>query len=307
MASSRCLVSDIIELTARGQSRFLVHRDILTSQSQPFRNAVSGVWKESTERKIDLHDWDRDTVGCLVEFLYTGNYSYPDPDPASAVVSDRTAPPPAAAVRARSLRDRSPDELSRSRPLTPLEQCLPRCLPENRETDAERLSGFAPEHHEYREPLLTHAAVYALACYKDVRPLRCLALRRLVMTLGAISPVRADARLPPGIVDVVRYVYAHTDALRSSEEPLRRVMAQFAALNFPALQTRPDFAELLAEGGDFVNDLMAKVSRRLVAAEKGLGVSVGSAAAPRRFVARIRVSAFFLCFFGRDGMFMGAS
>lgn len=283
------MASDIIELTARGQSRFLVHKDILASQSQPFRNAVSGVWKESTERKINLDDWDKDTVGRLVEFLYTGNYSYPDPDPAS-VVSDRTP----AAVRARSLRDRSPDESSRSRPLTPLEQCLPRCFTENRKTDAERLSGFAPEHHEYREPLLAHAAVYALACYKDIHPLQCLALRRLVMTLSAISPVRGNARLPPGIIDVVRYVYAHTDALRSSEEPLRRVVAQFAALNFPALQTKPEFAELLTEGGDFVTDLMAKVSRRLVAAEKGLGVSVGGAAAPRRFVARIRVSAFLL-------------
>lgn len=294
------MASDIIELTARGQSRFFVHKDILASQSQPFRNAITGVWKESTEHKIDLEDWDQDTVGRLIEFLYTGNYSYPDPEPASVVPdSQDSAWTTPATVRSQSLRDHSPDSSYRSRPLTPLEQCLPRCFLENRKTDAERLECFVPEQHEFKEALLSHAAVYALACYKDVDSLQLLALRRLAMTLSAISPIRVDARLSMGIADVVKYVYSHTDALRSSEEPLRRIVSQFAALNFPALQAKAEFAELLSEGGDFVNDLMAKVSRRLVAAERELGATVEGGVGPVRFVSRIRVSwlDFFLLFF----------
>lgn len=76
-----------------GESRFLVHRDILTSQSKPFRDALSGEWKEATELKIDLQDWGEATVGQMVEFLYRGSYHYPAPEaisPESALATDET-------------------------------------------------------------------------------------------------------------------------------------------------------------------------------------------------------------------------
>lgn len=296
------MASDIIELTAKGQARILVHKDILTSQSQPFRNAITGVWKESAERKINLEDWDKETVGRLVEFLYTGNYSYPDPEPilpeqqVSAVLdrgaSQQGTKTPGTrtpgTIQSQGSGGDSPSD--RHCPLTPLDQCLPRCLLENRKTDAERLELFLPDQHGYKEALLSHAAVYALARYKAVDSLQILALKRLTMTLSRISQILPGSRLPLGVVDLVKYVYSHTDALRSSEEPLRRLISQFAALNFPALQTGAEFVELMSEGGDFVNDLMAKVSRRLVAAETGLAISVTGGSGPLRFISRIRVS-----------------
>lgn len=298
------MASDIIELTAKGQSRLLVHKDILTSQSQPFRNAITGVWKESAERKIDLEDWDKETVGRLVEFLYTGNYSYPDPEPILprqqqqqqvSVVPDGdagqqspTAPGTIQSSQGSGGGGGSPSD--RRCPLTPLDQCLPRCLQESRKTDAERLEWFLPDQHGYKEALLSHAAVYALARYKAVDSLQILALRRLTMTLSRISQILPDSSLPLGVIDLVKYVYSHTDALSSTEEPLRRLISQFAALNFPALQTGAEFVELMSEGGDFVNDLMAKVSRRLVAAETGPGISAAGSSGPPRFISRIRVS-----------------
>lgn len=42
------------------------------SQSEPFKNAITGGWSETTECKLSLHEWDGETVGRLVEFLYTG-------------------------------------------------------------------------------------------------------------------------------------------------------------------------------------------------------------------------------------------
>lgn len=70
----------MVELLAHArESRYFVHAKILVSQSQPFHDALVGNWKEATERKVDLHDWDGDTVGRLVEFLYRGNYGYPPP------------------------------------------------------------------------------------------------------------------------------------------------------------------------------------------------------------------------------------
>lgn len=163
--------------------------------------------------------------------------------------------------------------LNRDRPLTPLNQCLPHCLPDERKTDAERLRCFGPDQYNYRDALLSHAKVYVLARYKAVDSLQILSFKRLVMRLSRINPIRTDSRLPLGVVDLVKYVYSHTDSLTSSKEPLRSLISQFAALNFTALQAKVEFAELTSEGGDFVNDLMVKVSRRLIAAEKGLGVA----------------------------------
>lgn len=64
----------------KGQSRLLVNKEVLAAQPQLFRNAITGVWKESSERKINPEDWDIEAARRLVEFLYTGNYSYPDPE-----------------------------------------------------------------------------------------------------------------------------------------------------------------------------------------------------------------------------------
>lgn len=284
------MASEVFELTAQGQLRFFVHKDILASQSQPFQNATSGVWKEGSERKIILEDWDGDTVGRLVEFLYTGDYQYPDPEPVSLgdtspEVSDegpRHKPPASLAPQEIS----SDSVVDLERPLTPLNRCLRYGLSDGGGgTDPKALEYFEPSHHDYKEVLLVHAKVYALAHYKSVNLLRSLALKRLLMTLSRISPVQNSSHIALNIIDLVNYVYAHTDALASSEEPLRRLVSQFAALNFTALLSREEMAEFIAEGGDFVKDLMGKVCRRLKVVENGPKTD----SKVDRFVSNIRV------------------
>ncbi|KAL0630922.1 hypothetical protein Q9L58_010225 [Maublancomyces gigas] len=75
--------STTIELVAKGIVSFFVHQGILRHNSQPFNDAISGPWTESHEHKILLQDWDEATVGRLVQFLYTGDYRYPDGSPSS--------------------------------------------------------------------------------------------------------------------------------------------------------------------------------------------------------------------------------
>lgn len=285
----RSIASDVFELTAQGQLRFFVHKDILASQSQPFQNATSGFWKEGSDRRIILEDWDGDTVGRLVEFLYTGDYQYPDPELVSLGNTSQTVSgegsrhkPPASL----GLRDFSSDPVvDLERPLTPLNRCLRYGLSDGGVTDPKSLEYFEPSEYDYKEVLLTHAKVYALAHYKSVNLLRSLALKRLLMTLSRISPVQASSHIALNVIDLVNYVYAHTDALASTEEPLRRLVSQFAALNFTALHTRDEMAEFIAEGGDFVKDLMAKVCRRLKVVENGPEIDSKTC----RFVSNIRV------------------
>ena len=48
---------------------------------------IHGGWKDSAEGKIVLVDWDGDTVGRLLEWLYTGDYESPLPADASLSVA----------------------------------------------------------------------------------------------------------------------------------------------------------------------------------------------------------------------------
>lgn len=63
------MTSEVFELTADDAVSFFVNKDILTSQLEPFRRATTGPGQESSERKIDLKDWDSGTVARLVEFF----------------------------------------------------------------------------------------------------------------------------------------------------------------------------------------------------------------------------------------------
>ena len=42
---------------------------------------VEGEWKDSPDRQINLEEWDKETVEKLLEWLHTGEYSYPLPEP----------------------------------------------------------------------------------------------------------------------------------------------------------------------------------------------------------------------------------
>lgn len=277
------MTSEVFELVASDDVRFFVNKSILASQSKPFRDATSGPWKEATERKIDLKDWDSDTVARLVEFLYTRNYDYPDPTP---LRSDSESAGPTERIH----EEDAPSVIDSRRPLTPLRDCLRRSLPPAEVapiTDSMRLEPFDPVNYDFRKVLLSHAMVYALAHYKSVEFLRTLALKRLLLTLLKLHPLQHASHISKNIVDFTSYVYDNTDSLSSSEEPLRNLTAHFVALNFVAFQSEPRGASLVAEGGDFVRDLMAKLCRRLSDPE---GVSWVGVRSEKLYISGIEVS-----------------
>ncbi|KAL0631728.1 hypothetical protein Q9L58_009403 [Maublancomyces gigas] len=249
------MTSEVFELVANDDQRFFVHEAILSSQSTSFQN--------TSERTINLRDWNSDTVARLVEFLYCRNYDYPDPtllEPRAEHSLSETVPPAQADSEVTDPR----------RPLTPLQDCLGSslALDEAPRTDAERIHSFDPSDCDFEGILLAHAKVYALANSKSVITLQTLALRRLLLTLSHLHPLQPHSHISKNIVDFARYVYASklsmiTDYLGSSEESLKKLTSQLIALNFAAFQSEPRAVELIAEGGDLVRDVMAKVSRRL--------------------------------------------
>lgn len=271
MPLARYMTSEVFELIAGDDVRFFVNKDILASQSKPFREATTGPWTEVTERKIDLKDWDSDTVARLVEFLYIRDYTYPDPLPLTPKTASTSGDPAAGSPSsAFVIPPNTNSEPDTSRPMTPPGEWLITTTPQasidsasGPVSDADRLNQFPPAQHEFDDVLLAHAKVYALAHYKGVDLLRTLACKRLHLVLSRLHPLQPASHIAGNIVDFVSYVYANTDTLLNSEEPLRKITAQFVALNLTAFQTEPQAVELVGRGGDFVKDLMSKVCRRL--------------------------------------------
>lgn len=269
----RLLNSEIFEITAEnGQQKFRVHSTILAAQSEPFGCLVAGDWKESTNRKISLNDWDGDTVGRFVEFLYTQNYQYPSPSPFSLEEAAHLEAGAAARIPPTTTRDlgQRSQGLGLHRPLTPLSQCVPDNLQvlssgATYHEPCRWAVDFGPNNTNHKEALLAHAKVYALAQYKDVIALRALSLKRLLSTLeSGVKSIGHDSHMAVGIVELLGYVYSNTNVLDNSKEPMRRVVSQFAALNFEGLQMKKEMGDLMSEGGDLVRDLMEKVNRRLM-------------------------------------------
>lgn len=205
-----------------------------------------------------------------MEFLYTDNYEYPDP---TQLEPGKTTGKEGAGPRRRSGGTASEARynewgMNQNRPLAPLSQCLdPSLQREKKDVDGEaRLKEFELSGHDYDygPVLLAHAKVYALAQYKGIFTLKALSLERLLMTLMSIDSIQTGwhYQITINIVELLRYVYSHTDSPKKSEEPMRKIVSQFAALNFRDLQTR-EMGELMSEGGDLVKDLMGKVCRML--------------------------------------------
>lgn len=224
---------------------------------------------EATDRKINLNDWDSDTVRRLVEFLYIGDYWYPDPSPLSPSPASEASEPAQPKLKDPKL------ESDSYRPLTPLGRCLQNSLPPDQDdsiTDSGRLAKFDPAKFDFEEVLLAHAKVYALAHYKSVEALKILALRRLLLVLTKLNPIKRASHISMNLVSFASYVYDNTDSLTHSQEPLRKLTSQFLALNLAAFQTEPRAAELVGKGGDLVKDLIGKVCRRIPDPEKVLSV-----------------------------------
>lgn len=271
--------STTIELVAKDNVSFFVHKGILGHNSKPFKDATSGPWAESYEHKILLQDWDEATVGRLVQFLYTGDYRYPgassSPEKPLTDVGETESVPSA------------PDGL-RNSPLTPLAECVDGAgwkhhgLPV---TYAAWLENVDTTEFNFEETLLAHATVYTLAHYKSIEALKALAHGRLSHTLLKLHPFRHNLHLAGNIAILASYVYANTDTLTSSQEPMRRIVSQYVALNFEAWQVNPVAEQMMCRGGDFVKDVLQKICRRL-----GGGVYLwGLASGGTRYITGLRV------------------
>ncbi|KAM0492350.1 hypothetical protein ACHAP8_010037 [Fusarium lateritium] len=54
---------------------FKVHRIVLSAHSKYFAKALNGHWKETSERKIEINDFDYNVVEAMLSFMYSFDYT----------------------------------------------------------------------------------------------------------------------------------------------------------------------------------------------------------------------------------------
>lgn len=272
------------------EERFLVHAALLASQSGYLRNLIEKTSGQSSgpERELDIGSWESETLGRLVEFVYTRDYHCPDPAPldtptttpeggsVSGSVGEENATAAAAPPSTESEQDSEAGELrwqfwlpqpqaQQLQGLAPLsEMFAPDILnPQRKPSAAETFAtkDFHPAEHDFEEVFLAHAKVYTIARTFEIEALCVLALQRLLRTLVNIDPVPPGSALVSNFVELARYTYA---TLPGAQDPLRDLVSQFAALNFTSMQTQ-EMKKLMKGGGYFASDLMEKISVTLVA------------------------------------------
>lgn len=269
------------ELTAEAGRRFVVHEEILASQSQRLKDIIDAFTATEPKpvREIPLDNWDADTVGRFVEYIYTGDYQSPDPVLPSTPVMTPEGSNQSVGSSGQSLVDATlvpttPGEVEEKctltplvRPLTPLSECFPDGPdPLRKSSAAETFAAkyFDPSEHDFEEVFLAHAKIFALAWEFDVEALQKLAVQRLLRTFINIDSFQPDWPVASNFVELARYAYCGNNP---ADNDLRKIVSQFAALNFTALQT-DEMKVLIEQSGGFARDLTAKVCRRLIIAEK---------------------------------------
>ena len=267
----------------------------MLEKSEKLRAVTRGRWKDSSERKIVLEDWDPETVGRLLEWLYTADYESPYPVEASQskeqvpeTVAQETKVPSEQVVGLRSI---TPRKIKSAKGSLRLMTCLqdvhfnkagPKPAPSHAEAFTEWATRFkaAPKSLIFEATLLAHAKLYALADYMLLPALQAQVFQRLKAVLLIISapdqysgPMLPIANEPVigDIIKLIRYVYANTTKLESVEEPLRELVSTFVAFNYDQFYDKGRVVrKFMEEGGEFHGDVYEKVARLQLALKEEL-------------------------------------
>lgn len=255
---------------------FIVHKSLLARQSEFLRTDTN----TAVDGKYDLQSWDGKTVGYFVDYLYLGAYNvqnqeplYPATSSPEGTVSDTTEALSRSDTPDTVQADRSPD-LTYPRALTPIQYLLDSFDAEDHRgaggfprEDIDHADSLAPQ--DYRWVMFAHAKVYALAQSLGIDDLQRMAYRELAGVLAGFEPAVEGSVVATSSIEIMRYVYSKC---HSAGDPMRNLVTQFAALNFPALQRMDGMKEVLGGGGELAVDLFEKLCRRLVATEDQLRV-----------------------------------
>lgn len=223
-------------------------------KSEKLKALVEGNWKDSASRIIELEDWDEDTVARLIEWLYTGKYSYPAPASASSATAD---------VSSRKTITfgtfaQSSVEKPKTEEITCLLMLLTRIQFKKAGCDPKPDRPLSPgwvsaiedrKKHGLEAIFLADAKVYALADYILLPELQALAFECLAATFTSAGALTPNTPVIADLVVLVEYIYANTVKPREYEEPLRELVTTYIALNFDLFRDEEGAVKRLVDQG----------------------------------------------------------
>ncbi|KAH0551382.1 hypothetical protein GP486_007404 [Trichoglossum hirsutum] len=266
-------------LVGEDRKEFLVHRKILEKN-------LTGLHILSRERFIEF-DGDEESIGYLLEFLYTGDYgradaadsalqnghahSHPEPGPATdepvhpIVLAARTSPlgvwGKPAAVHTKFHHGKSaPPSHQHITPTAVVTNGI--ASPPASPFMQQKEDSLSKRPHITAPSFLVHARVYLLADRYGAIDLKDLSLRKLRAALDAFqadSPVGRTAILIKFIKDVYD-LPTGTAGDCQTENKLRDVVVVYTVAHLSRLQADSEFKAYVKGGGDFVVDLFTTLA-----------------------------------------------
>ena len=230
-------------------------------KSEKLKALVEGNWKDSASRIIELEDWDEDTVARLIEWLYTGKYSYPAPASALSATGDVSS----RKAIAFGTFAQSSVEKPKTEDITCLLMLLTRIQFKKVGCDPKPDRPLSPgwvsaiedrKKHGLEAIFLADAKVYALADYMLLPELQALAFECLAATFTSTGALTPNTPVIADLVILVEYVYANTVKPREYEEPLRELVTTYIALNFDLFRDEEGAVKrLMDQGGAIAVDV----------------------------------------------------
>jgi hypothetical protein len=253
---------------------FYVHTDLVAQHSSALAALVSGRMAEAKESCAFLEDVDEGTFVRFVEYMYTNDYSVPDPVIVQ-MASDSTFENDQDGIEETAAVDepQPPMELAPAEDPVISEEEYPQRECKKDQVWSEFTEKAHVKHHEPWEPrqntessedytqvFLYHARLYVFSDRYCIEPLQELALQKLLLTLSTFTLFNERVS---DIVELVQYTYAHTMEHEEGIDKLRSLVMDYVVCQLEAIAKDKNFITMLQEPGAFAKDLVLKSLRRL--------------------------------------------
>jgi BTB/POZ domain len=270
---------------------FYVHTELVAQHSSALGALVSGPMAEAKESCAILEDADEGTFVRFVEYMYTNDYSVPDPvivqmasnstfengqdgiEETAVVDVPSSAPIEDDYWSFTSKKSKKKNKVaSADVPVdVPLEYSQRGCKKDqlwseftekahmrHREPWEPRQNKESCE--DYTQVFLCHARIYVFSDRYCIEPLQELARQKLRLTLSTF--ILFSERVSD-IVELVQYTYAHTMEHEEGIDKLRSLVMDYVICQMEAIVKDKNFITLLQEPGALAKDLVLKSLRRL--------------------------------------------
>ncbi|KAG8528904.1 uncharacterized protein KY384_006593 [Bacidia gigantensis] len=222
---------------------------------------ITGDFKEAHECRIELKEWDIDTVARLLEWFYSEDYKVAYPREASPVASGGI--PTGNVIISPPDADPSPP-VSNSPSESKSQIVADSPAPEF--TRFPEFAKWAQDHTDiasdisHSEALLAHGKVCALAEYLNLPGLMRLASHHIKNYIDLIETLKLNMHLVDELVTLMRYLYANTSGYGLGKKSIRDRLA-FTVANHSDLFTGPISKEAIGEGGELMQDVMHYIQK----------------------------------------------